>query len=105
MNFREASRRLADLNTSETGMTSDWPTDRPTYQNPPTQTDGLDPAALSGPSPLNSGVGPYGEKVVTDPLVPVPDHDAGGSMPHLPKGPDVDTTTLKNHREVGLPNR
>lgn len=99
MNFREASRRLeADLSTTELGMTSDWPTDRPTIHQPDIKTDGLDPATPGGPSPLNSGVGPYGEKVVTDPLVPVPYHDPGGAMPHV-EGPDVDTTTLKNYRE------
>lgn len=100
MNFREASRRLADLSTSETGMTADWPSDRPVRHQPDVQTDGLDPAALGGPSPLNSGVGPFGEKVVTDPLVPVPVHDPGGNMPHL-EGPDVDTTVLKSFREKG----
>jgi len=101
MNFREASKRLeADLGSAElTGISSDWPIDRPVYHNPPLQTDGLDPAALGGPPPLNSGVGPYGEKVVSDPLVPVPTRDMGGEMPHV-KGPDVDTTTLKNFREV-----
>src|SRR4051812_2249061 len=100
MNFREAARRLeADLSTTEVGMTSDWPTDRPTVHQPEIQTDTLDPAAPGGPSPLNSGVGPYGDKVVTDPLVPVPTRDKGGKMPHLP-GSDVDTTTLKNYREI-----
>jgi hypothetical protein len=101
MNFREAARRLeADLSTTELGMTSDWPTDRPTVQQPPIQTDGLDPATPGGPSPFNSGVGPYGDKVVSDPLVPVPERDQGGPMPHIP-GSDVDTTTLRNWRERG----
>jgi hypothetical protein len=99
MNFREASRRLeADLSTTETGMTSDWPTDRPTIHQPDIETDGLDPATVGGPSPLNSGVGPYGNKVVSDPLVPVPGRDKGGPIPHMP-GPDVDTTVLKHWRE------
>ena len=80
-------------------MTSDWPTDRPVSHQPDVKTDGLDPATEGGPSPLNSGVGPIGEKVVTDPLTPVPTRDMGGEMPHI-KGPDVDTTTLKSYREV-----
>lgn len=99
MNFREASRRLeADLSNTELGMTNDFPIDRPVVHQPDTVTDGLDPAAPGGPSPLNSGVGPYGEKVVTDPLVPVPEYDKGGPMPHI-KGPDVDTTTLRSYRD------
>lgn len=101
MNFREASRRLADLGSSElTNITSDWPISRPTHAQPPPKTDGLDPAALGGPSPLNSGAGPYGEKVVSDPLVPVPYHDKGGPIPHT-VGPDVDETVLRNWRERG----
>jgi len=99
MNFREASRRLADLSTTEQGMTSDWPIDRPVKQQPDIQTDGLDPAAPGGASPFNSGVGPYGNNVVTDPLVPVPEHD-NGPIPQQ-TGPDLDTTTLKNFREKG----
>jgi hypothetical protein len=80
-------------------MDSGWPTDRPTKSQPKIQTDGLDPAALGGPPPLN-GAGPLGEKVVSDPLVPVPQKDMGGPMPHI-DGPDVDTTTLKSWRVGG----
>ena len=101
MNFRDAARRIeADLSTTELGMTSDWPTDRPVVHQPDVETDGLDPAALGGPAPMNSGVGPLGDKVVTDPLLPVPQQDKGGPMPHV-DGPDVDTTTLKNWRDRG----
>jgi hypothetical protein len=98
MNFREATRRLeADL-TSDLSMTTDWPTDRPTKHQPDVKTDGLDPASLGGPNPLNSGVGPFGQKVVTDPLVSVPVSDMGGTMPHI-EGPDVDTTVLRSYRD------
>lgn len=100
MNFREASRKLSDLSNTELGMTSDWPIDRPVNQQPDTKTDSLDPAAPGGPSPLNSGVGPVGQKVVSDPLVPVPERDKGGKMPHI-LGPDVDTTTLRSWRANG----
>lgn len=101
MNFRLAAKVIeADLSTSEVGMTSGWPSDRPTKHQPKIQTDGLDPAALSGPSPLN-GTYPYGEKVVSDPLVPVPQKDMGGPMPHIDGPIDVDTTTLPSWREKG----
>jgi hypothetical protein len=101
MNFRLAARRIeADMMSTDMGMTSDWPSDRPTNHQPDVKTDGLDPASIGGPAPFNNGVGPYGEKVVTDPLVPVPDKDQGGVMPHI-VGPDVDTTTLKSFRERG----
>jgi hypothetical protein len=65
---------------------------RPVKHQPPVQTDGLDPAAESGPSPFNSGQGPYGRPVVTDPLVDQPIRP-GAPVPYLP-GPDLDTTTL-----------
>jgi hypothetical protein len=98
MNFRLAANRIqADLSGDLT-MTTDWPSDRPVFSNPELQTDGLDPAAEGGPSPLN-GTGPLGEKVVSDPLTPVPQKDIGGTMPHT-RGPDVDTTVLKNYRTV-----
>lgn len=101
MNFREASRKLADLSSAElTGVSSDWPIDRPTHHQPDVKTDGQDPGAPGGPSPLNSGVGPYGEKVVSDPLVPVPYENKGAPMPHI-VGPDVDETTLRSWKERG----
>lgn len=101
MNFREAARRLeADMSTSEWGMTSDWPIDRPIKSNPPLNTDGFDPATTGGPAPYNSGVGPEGGKVVSDPLTPVPERDKGGEIPHV-EGPDTDTVVLKNFRERG----
>jgi hypothetical protein len=95
-----STTKYADL-SSDLEMSTGWPTDRPTKHNPPLNTDGLDPAAIGGPSPLN-GTEPLGTKVVTDPLVAVPQKDMGGSMPHT-VGPDVDTTTLKNYRQFGGP--
>jgi hypothetical protein len=101
VNFRLAAKQVeADLGYGDLSMNSGWPTDRPVKHQPPVQTDGLDPAALGGPSPLN-GVGPIGEKVVTDPLLPVPQKDMGGAMPHTDGPIDVDTTTLPNWREKG----
>jgi len=101
MNFRLAATRIeADLNYGDLAMDSGWPTDRPVKHQPAVQTDGLDPAALGGPSPLN-GTGPIGEKVVSDPLTPVPQKDMGGPMPHIDGPIDVDTTVLKNWREHG----
>jgi hypothetical protein len=101
VNFRLAAKRIeADLSTTEVGMDSGWPTDRPVHHNPPLSTDGLDPAAVGGSSPLN-GTEPLGQKVVSDPLTPVPQRDLGGKMPHV-QGPDVDTTVLKNFRETGI---
>jgi hypothetical protein len=104
MNFRFASKlleRQADL-SGDLDMNTDWPTNRPTVHQPPVQTDGMDPAALGGPSPLN-GAAPLSEKVTTDPLLPVPQKDMGGAMPHIDGPIDVDTTTLKNYRENGGP--
>ena len=98
MNFRYVARQMAreaDL-TSDLSMTTEWPTDRPTIHQPAPQTDGLDPAALGGPSPLNA-FGPLGEKVVSDPLVPTSGATPGQPIPHV-KGPDVDTTTLHDFR-------
>jgi hypothetical protein len=103
MNFRLAAKLIeADLNYGDLSMDSGWPTDRPTKHQPDIQTDGLDPAAVGGPSPLN-GTGPLGDKATSDPLLPVPQKDMGGPMPAInPGGPiDVDTTTLRNYREFG----
>ena len=81
-------------------MSSDFPIDRPVNSNPPLKTDGQDPATPGGAAPYNSGVGPEGGKVVSDPLTPVPEYDKGGAIPHV-EGPDVDTNVLKNFREFG----
>jgi hypothetical protein len=70
-----------------------WPTNRPTVHQPDVQTDSLDPAAVGGPSPMNSGQGPYGAPVATDPLLQAP-IQPGGPIPHV-QGPDLDTTTLR----------
>lgn len=97
MNFRAAAKKVeADL-TSDTGMDSGWPTDRPTHSQPPPATDGLDPAALGGPSPLNA-FGPLGDKVVSDPLIPTSHVVPGQPIPHK-VGPDVDQTVLKSNKE------
>jgi len=69
-----------------------WPVNRPTVNQPDVETDGLDPAAVSGPSPSNSGQGPYGAPVVSDPLTQAP-IQPGAPIPHT-VGPDLDTTTL-----------
>lgn len=69
-----------------------WPVNRPTVHQPDVQTDSLDPAAIGGPSPMNSGQGPYGTSVTTDQLLQAP-IQPGAPIPHV-TGPDVDTTTL-----------
>lgn len=100
MNFRAAAKRVeADL-YSDVGMDSSWPSDRPTHSQPPPSTDGLDPAALGGPSPLNA-FGPLGEKVVSDPLVPTSHVVPGQPIPHKPSI-DVDQTVLKSNEEKGV---
>ena len=96
LNFAKAARRLtAELETSLDGdshMEAPWPTDRPTVSQPDVATDGLDPAAVGGPAPMNSAQGPYGAPVATDPLLQ--DQIRPGSpVPHT-QGPDLDTTTL-----------
>lgn len=99
MNFRVAARRIeagSDV-TSDVGMDTSWPSDRPTHSQPPPSTDGLDPAALSGPSPLNA-FGPLGDKVVSDPLIPTSQVVPGQPIPHK-VGPDVDQTVLKSNKE------
>lgn len=101
MNFRLAADELAksaDLMGSPT-MTTGWPSDRPVAHQPEVQTDGMDPATPGGPAPMN-GDGSGGDPVATDPLLPVPAKDPHGKMPHI-KGPDVDTTVLKNFRQHG----
>lgn len=97
MNFRVAAKRIeADL-YSDVGMDTAWPSDRPTHSQPPPSTDGLDPAALGGPSPLNA-FGPLGDKVVSDPLIPTSQVVPGQPIPHK-VGPDVDQTVLKSNKE------
>ena len=97
MNFRLAAKRLTADITSDYGMDSGWPSDRPTHSQPPPASDGLDPAALGGPSPLND-FGPLGEKVVSDPLVPTSHVVPGQPIPHK-VGPDVDQTVLRSNEE------
>jgi hypothetical protein len=70
-----------------------WPTARPTVPPIQVDTDGLDPAAPGGPSPMNSGQGPYGTPVASDPLLQAP-IQPGAPIPHV-EGPDLDTTTLR----------
>jgi hypothetical protein len=70
-----------------------WPTDRPTVSQPDVATDGLDPAAVGGPAPMNSGQGPYGAPVATDPMLETP-INPGAPIPNT-QGPDLDTTTLR----------
>jgi hypothetical protein len=93
MNFAAALRRLqADLDPDRATEVP-WPTNRPTVHQPPVRTDQLDPAALGGPAPFNSGQGPYGGPVVDDPLLNAP-INPGNPVPYV-RGPDVDTTTLQ----------
>lgn len=93
MNFAQALRRLeADLDPDRATEVP-WPTNRPTVHQPLPETDGLDPAAPGGPSPLNSGQGPYGAPVTSDPLMDQPIMP-GSPIPHQ-TGPDLDTTTLQ----------
>lgn len=94
--FAKAAKRIqADLDGGlgpDSRHENPWPTNRPVVHQPDVQTDGLDPAAVGGPSPMNSGQGPYGTPVATDPLLSDPIHP-GAPIPHL-EGPDEDTTTL-----------
>ena len=99
MNFTAALRNLVREAGGELGTGPDSPKtispltlDRPTKYQPPVQTDGLDPAAPGGPAPMNSGEGPYGQPVATDPELDAPIHP-GSPVPYTP-GPDVDTTVL-----------
>lgn len=92
MNFAAALKRLtADLDPDRATEVP-WPTNRPTQHQAPVRTDGMDPAAVSGPAPMNGGAGPYGTPVVSDPLLEAPIHP-GSPVPYH-RGPDVDTTTL-----------
>lgn len=68
------------------------PQNRPVVYQPDVDTDGLDPAAVGGPAPMNSGQGPYGAPVASDPLLQAP-IQPGAPVPFTP-GPDLDTTTL-----------
>jgi hypothetical protein len=100
VNFQAALRNLQrEATGDELGLGPDEPTstsphtlNRPQNHQPPVQTDGLDPAAVGGPAPFNSGDGPYGEPVVSDPLLDRPIRP-GGPVPY--QAPlDVDATTL-----------
>lgn len=99
MNFAKAASRYQAAFDSGGDLGPDtrhevpWPTDRPTVAQPDPQTDSLDPAALGGPAPMNSGQGPYGAPVASDPLLEAP-INPGAPVPHT-TGPDVDTTTLR----------
>jgi hypothetical protein len=66
--------------------------DRPVITQPDVATDSLDPAAVAGPAPMNSGQGPYGDPVADDPLLSSP-IQPGAPIPHL-NGPDQDTSVL-----------
>lgn len=92
--FAKAAARIqADLDGGlADGITSPGATNRPTNYQADPATDGLDPAAIGGPSPMNSGQGPYGAPVAEDPLLQNP-ITPGAPIPHV-DGPDVDTTTL-----------
>jgi hypothetical protein len=93
VNFRLAVKRIeADLDPDR-ATSVPWPTNRPVVHQPLPSTDGLDPAAPGGPSPFNSGAGPYGEPVATDPLRDTPIAQ-GMPIPHK-LGPDLDQTTLQ----------
>lgn len=96
MNFWKAAARIeADLDTgmgADRATVSPGATNRPTVYQPDVNTDGLDPATVGGPAPMNSGQGPYGNPVASDPLLEDPIRP-GAPIPHI-TGPDVDTTTL-----------
>lgn len=97
MDFRTAARKLA-TGIEDNGLSthrqtvSPQPTNRPVILQPLPSTDGLDPAAPGGPAPMNSGQGPYGTPVASDPLLETP-IQPGAAIPHV-KGPDLSTTTL-----------
>ena len=82
----------AGMDEVDKGMVDPRPTNRPTVHQPIVQTDHMDPAALGGPAPMNSGMGPYGRPVASDPLLEDPIRP-GAPVPHV-QGPDLDTTTL-----------
>jgi hypothetical protein len=89
---REAAGDELGLGPDEPRPISPHVLNRPVQHQPPVQTDGLDPAALGGPAPFNSGAGPYGQPVVSDPLLEDPIRP-GAPTPYQP-GPDVDANTL-----------
>lgn len=96
MNFREAlrQREAAEDLTEPTRHTEvPWPTNRPVIHQPLPGTDGLDPAAPGGPAPMNSGTGPHGAPVASDPMLETP-IEPGMPIPHV-TGPDLSTTTLE----------
>lgn len=98
LNFAKAARLLeAELHDGldglPSGIQSPLTLNRPTVHQPDVQTDSLDPAAPGGPSPLNSGMGPYGQPVASDPLMTDPIRP-GQPIPHV-EGPDEDTTVLR----------
>lgn len=89
---REAEADELGLGGQEPHTVSPHTLNRPTRHQPPVQTDGQDPAAAAGPAPFNSGDGPYGQPVVSDPLLDAPIRP-GAPIPYTP-GPDVDATVL-----------
>lgn len=99
MNFAKAAARYEGAFDSGGDLGPDnrhevpWPVNRPTVHQPDVNTDSLDPAAGSGPAPMNSGQGPYGAPVVSDLLLESP-INPGAPIPHT-QGPDMDTTTLR----------
>ena len=96
--FAKAARLLeaelsGGVNGLPDGIQSPLTLNRPTVHQPDVQTDSLDPAAPGGPSPLNSGMGPYGTPVASDPLMTDPIRP-GQAIPHV-TGADMDTTVLR----------
>ena len=100
MNFQAALRNLQrEATGDELGLGSHGPVhtsphtlNRPQEHQPPVETDGLDPAAGGGPAPMNSGDGPYGQPVASDPLLDQPIYP-GNPIPHQ-EPLDVDAVTL-----------
>ena len=104
MNFLGAAHHIA-----ADGLSSDMSMD-PTMEDasmvgprvwsqPPTKTDGADPATPGGPSPYN-GVAPFGNPVTSDPEWLDPQGKLPkrySPMPHVP-GPDEDVMTLHSAR-------
>jgi hypothetical protein len=89
---REAAGEDLGIGPEEPRPISPHILDRPVQHQPPVETDGLDPAALGGPAPYNSGQGPYGNPVVSDPELDR-SINPGTPVPYMP-GPDQDATIL-----------
>lgn len=95
INYIAGLRRFAENDPEITlRHESPFPVNRPVTVQPDATTDGMDPAARSGPAPMNAGPGFEDNlaSVATDPLLQAP-IAPGGPVPFIP-GPDVNTTTL-----------